>query len=64
MSSIGRRMTVGDYVFYLIFGDTSKEDIVGTSFEKKRLIPIVMFKIVQEFFLLLVGQVWWKHPNC
>jgi hypothetical protein len=46
-------MTLGDYVFYLIFRETSTEDTIGASLEKQRLIPIVMFNIVEEFFLFV-----------
>ena len=43
-----------DVVDFLLW-DASKEDTIGSSFEKKWLILVVVFQVVEEFLLLLVS---------
>lgn len=55
MPFIRRGMRVGDNAIYFLFGDALTEDIIDTPFKQEGVVPIVMLKVMEELFLLLIG---------
>ena len=52
-----------NYAFNFAFGNTSMENTNGASFEKQGLVPIIVFKVMKEFLLLLIRHIRWKHSS-
>jgi hypothetical protein len=51
--------TIGRGVAMVVFRNASSENSIQASFEEVRLIPIVVFEIMEELLLLLVAQFRW-----
>lgn len=62
MPCIGRGMAIGDGTLYFPVRDASMKDFVNTSLEQERIIPVVVVEIMEELFILLIGQIW--RQNC
>lgn len=46
---------MGDNAIYFLIEDELKEDIIETPFKQEKVVLKVILKVMEEFFLLLIG---------
>lgn len=52
-----------DDTLYLLIRDASTKDIVDASLEHEGIVPIIIIKVMEELFLLLISKIWRKDSH-